>query len=190
MNQRIKTILKEFLDKQHLIPNEFWHTVLWLQENETLGFIRNGRIVWKDDQGKHEGNWQIFLRKCHSHWNENEILQRLKDYQLFFKRDTLTAREVLNCRNVEIRHRLLTKFGPERFFKELGGIIEHQDGDSQLIIINLGKNVEPMKVVKVRDATTKQFYFLRVPLSIRSCREAIAWTFGLTADEYNPIQET
>ena len=33
-------------------------------------------------------------------------------------------------------------------------------------------------------------FFLRVPPWMQTAREAIAWTFGLSADEYDPQQET
>lgn len=33
-------------------------------------------------------------------------------------------------------------------------------------------------------------YYLRVPPTIKRAKEAVAWTFGLKEDEYNPTQET
>jgi hypothetical protein len=33
-------------------------------------------------------------------------------------------------------------------------------------------------------------YFLRVPPETKTAREGVAWTFGLTADEYDPLKET
>jgi hypothetical protein len=106
---------------------------------------------------------------------------------LFLKGDKLTAREVLSCRNVEIRSLLLNQFGHERLIKELGGEVIHQEGDSQLINLNLGNITEAIRVVKVKDNTTKKYYILRVPPTVKTCRQAIAWTFGLEEDEYNLI---
>lgn len=37
---------------------------------------------------------------------------------------------------------------------------------------------------------TRKRYFLRVPPDITTPRQAVAWTFGLTADEYTPDTET
>ena len=123
MDKRIKEILRDFLDKQYLIPWRVWWDVLWIQRERTLGITRYRRFVWTDKRGKHESNWQNFFRKCKVHWNEHEILQCLKDYQLFFKLDTLTAQDVIYCSNVEIRRLLLNNFGPiilyQLFFRTL-----------------------------------------------------------------------
>ncbi len=114
---------------------------------------------------------------------------KLQDYLLFIKGDKLTAREILSCRNVEIRSLLLNQFGHEKLIKELEGKIIHQDGDSQLINLNLCNITEPIRVVKVKDSTTKKYYILRVPPTVITCKQVIAWTFGLE-EEYNPTMET
>lgn len=36
---------------------------------------------------------------------------------------------------------------------------------------------------------TRRSYFLRVPPHVRTCQAAVAWTFGLRADEYRPVAE-
>ncbi|MHA1385408.1 MAG: DUF6745 domain-containing protein [Candidatus Helarchaeota archaeon] len=190
MNKKTKEILKQFLAKQHLIPKRIWRDVLWLQKNEKLGITRDKRFIWNDNKGKHNSNWQNFFRSCKVNWNDHEILDSLVDYQLFFKLNSLTAREVLNCKNMEIRRLLMRAFDTKRLFRELGGIVEHQDGDSQLIIVKLGKNIDIMKIIKVKDSTTGEFYILRVPPAVHTCKEAIAWTFGMTVEEYKPIKET
>ena len=45
-------------------------------------------------------------------------------------------------------------------------------------------------VVKVQDFTTKEKYILRVPPHVRTCKEAIAWTFLMEESEYNPVIKT
>jgi hypothetical protein len=42
----------------------------------------------------------------------------------------------------------------------------------------------------VQDASTDREYYLRVPPTIQTVEEAVAWTFGLTAGEYRPARET
>jgi len=190
MHQKTKEILKDFLNKEHLIPSRLWRGILWLQDDRKIGITRDSRFFWIDKNGKHEGNLQNFFRKNKGRWKEYQILERLKDYQLFFKLDTLTAREILNCKNIEIRSLLMRRFGIDRLFRELGGFVEHQNGSSQLIVVDLGKSMAPMKLVKVQDATTKEIYVLAVPHTVHTCKEAIAWTFGLTKEEYKPIKET
>ena len=48
---------------------------------------------------------------------------------------------------------------------------------------------EPLVLVELENSTvepdgTRKRYFLRVPPNLRSAREAVAWTFGLSADDY------
>jgi hypothetical protein len=57
-------------------------------------------------------------------------------------------------------------------------------------MIPLRKNEEPIFLVKVKDPSLQVYYMLRVPPNVRTCKEAIAWTFGLSSEEYNPIMET
>ena len=50
-------------------------------------------------------------------------------------------------------------------------------------------------MVKVVNSTAEadgsfKDYFLRVPTTITSAREAVAWTFGKAADEYAPEVQT
>jgi hypothetical protein len=57
-------------------------------------------------------------------------------------------------------------------------------------MIPMGREEEPIMLVKVKDPSTGLIHLLRVPPTMRTCREAITWTFGMTGEEYNPIVET
>ncbi|GHO96910.1 hypothetical protein KSF_069580 [Reticulibacter mediterranei] len=60
-----------------------------------------------------------------------------------------------------------------------------------MIEVDLGNDPEGVAhYVQVRDASTQRQYYLRVPPSIRRADEAIAWTFGLDEQDYQPGQET
>jgi len=167
MEKRSKELIKKILGNEHLIPFRVWRDVLWLQEDESLGITRDKRFIWRDKIGSHEANWQNFFRKAKQSWKDSQIYHKLQDYLLFLKVDKLTAREILSCRNVEIRTLLLNQFGQD-----------------------LGNITEPIRVIKVRDSTTKKYYILRVPPTVKTCKQAIAWTFGMEEDEYDPIKET
>ena len=190
MEKKTKELLKTILENQNLIPWRVWRGFLWLQDDESLGISRKKRFTWKDKFGTYESNWQNFFRKAKGHWDDNQIKRRLQDYSLFLKGNKLTAREVLSCRNVEIRSILLTQFGYERLIQDLKAKVLHQEGVSQLIEITMGKHVENIRLVKVRDSTTKRFYLLRVPQTVWTCKQAVAWTFGMEEDDYIPIKET
>lgn len=190
MKDNTKSLIKDILKKEDQIPRVFWWNVLWLQESPKLGIMRNERIIWEDEKGEQETNWQNFFRKVKIPINDREIQQRLSDYLLLMKGEELTAHDVIQCRNAQIRSHLLKKFGYEKLIEELGAIILHEEGTSQLIHIDLGKYIEAIRLVKVQDSTTDEFYLLRVPPDMKTCNQAIAWTFGLEEDEYDPVQET
>lgn len=44
--------------------------------------------------------------------------------------------------------------------------------------------------VRVRDSSTGKFVFLSVPNDMFTCKDAIAWTFGLTSSEYDLFFQT
>lgn len=54
---------------------------------------------------------------------------------------------------------------------------------------------EPITMVCVKNSTmeadrTFRRYFLRVPPNMTTEKEAVAWTFGMQSEEYNPDVET
>ena len=121
-----------------------------------------------------------------------EAMDKLKDVILLMKLEegTLKAREIISCRNIEIRRILFARFGYERFVRDLKATVVNKDGEQELMILRWRKDEEPINLVKVKDSTTGKYYLLRVPPSIRTCREAIAWTFGLSAEDYEPLKES
>lgn len=96
--------------------------------------------------------------------------------------------------NVEVRRVLIERFGLENYLSTGNLIKVHQDDCGILYRMNL-QGDEPMLVVRVINSTpepdgTRKNYFLRVPPNMVRARQAVAWTFGLTEDEYHPLQET
>ncbi|MGW6422603.1 DUF6745 domain-containing protein [Nocardia sp. NPDC055053] len=57
------------------------------------------------------------------------------------------------------------------------------DGDEDVVMVEVVNSTpEP-------DGTNRT-YWLRVPPTTRTAREGVAWTFGLAADAYEPVQQT
>lgn len=108
--------------------------------------------------------------------------------------ESITLDRIASERNSEIRRVLMEKYGIARYVPDLGGEIIHRDlygvlyravtpSDGPIVLVKvLNSTPEP-------DGTFKEF-FLRVPPTISTAREAVAWTFGLTGDEYSPRKET
>jgi hypothetical protein len=97
--------------------------------------------------------------------------------------------------NVEIRRMMLEMYGLEAFIKDSGAQKVQEDKCGALYRQEFGDNHEDIVIVHVINSTpepdgTYNHYFLRVPPTTKTAREGIAWTFGMTADEYDPLKET
>jgi len=124
---------------------------------------------------------------------------------LLLPKEDLTITLILHCKNSTVQSRLINIYGDKEFFKALNATVIHKDGENELLRINLGYRSELM-MVKVVDTTTKQIHLLRVPSTVelkpatngsraimipmRTCKQAIAWTFGMKTAEYHPDGES
>ncbi|HLE99482.1 MAG TPA: hypothetical protein VI540_06245 [Gaiellaceae bacterium] len=108
--------------------------------------------------------------------------------------DAVTSRRVLRWTNAERRRVAIERIGLERFLLTLGAQVIQQDDHGRLWRMERQIDGEPFVAVEVVNATEEQdgsrrTYFLRVPPSTRTARQAVAWTFGLTRKEYDPTIE-
>ena len=105
--------------------------------------------------------------------------------------ETLTRDDFLNERDVEVRRAIQERMG-DRFVSELGGVVLDSGPRGTLYEVRLPA-ADPERVaryVQVQDVSTERRYVLRVPPSIQTATEAVAWSFALSAEEYAPKQET
>ena len=108
--------------------------------------------------------------------------------------DKFTRERLLEEPNAEIRRVLIERVGHERFLSLTEAKPIHDDRCGKLYRINL-PNDEPIVLIEVVNSTPEpegyfKHYFLRVPPQIATAREAVAWTFGMKAQEYLPGVET
>lgn len=108
--------------------------------------------------------------------------------------DWLTARRIREERNRELQRVMLERFGYDRFILELGAAPIQADEFGALYRVPRRYH-EPLALVHVTNSTpepdgTRKRYFLRVPPDMKTAREAVAWTFGMPAEEYDPEFET
>jgi hypothetical protein len=104
--------------------------------------------------------------------------------------ETLDRDDFVGERNVEAR-RIIQECLGGRFVEEIGA--RFVDGGDGGVLYEIELPNDPERVaryVQVRDPSTGREHFLRVPPSIQTAAEAVAWTFGCTTDEYHPAQET
>jgi hypothetical protein len=119
--------------------------------------------------------------------------------------EALTPREVLAQPNVEVRRAMVERLGTDWLLSacEAAGagmsVLEDEDRDAhgrrrRLLRLSLAGE-EPLMLVEVANATAEpgvsfKNYLLRVPPTMRTCHEAVAWTFSMSEDEYAPASET
>jgi len=108
--------------------------------------------------------------------------------------ESLPAAEVLSEPDVEVRRVMIERVGHERLIRDGGARRVAEDEMGILWQLDLVED-EPLVCVEVTDATPGpdsafKRYLLRVPPSVRTPREAVAWTFGVDTGEYRPAIET
>jgi hypothetical protein len=151
------------------------------------------RIMWYRDGRKHGIDADIY--GSITYYFEN-IRIPSKYYQAMSNPDLLTVEEVLGHTNQEVRYVGMKIVGFDRIMKHKNCKIIHKDEKKGQVLFTIsGIFEEPVAYVKVVNSTaepTGEFknYFLCVPPEVKSCKEAVAWTFRMTADEYMPSQET
>lgn len=190
----VEPMLMEILGNTDAFP--FWNNrrgILWILENQFGIGLQNSHII-----SQYEGRRRVFTPKTFflkprlTKPQEDEIRNELSQLMLFveLKHGTLKARDITSCRNAEYRRILMQRFGYEKFLKEMNGVIIHREGENTLVRVDWHKDEQPMKLVRVKDASTDRWYVLRVPPETKSVREGLGWTFGLNETEYRPVKET
>jgi hypothetical protein len=97
--------------------------------------------------------------------------------------------------NLEVRRWLIESYGHDRYFRESGGRVVHEDDYGRLWRLDIEGAVEPVMMVEVVDSTpspdgTRRTFLLRVPPGCRTAHEAVAATFGMEPDDYRPDDES
>jgi len=128
------------------------------------------------------------------------VLIRPEDAGWIEDRSVLTAAAITAQRNAEVRRVMTEAFGFDRYLEELGAKVLHEDRDLMgrprlLVQAQVPGQDEALTMIKVINSTPEpdghhKEYHLRVPPHMKSCNEAVAWTFGLDDREYKPLQET
>ena len=170
-------------------------------DEERFGITREGNVIWGFDSGcscpspwidcgdavYHVKEWKEFTVPAEEAFDadwQDACYANLKDYILLIN-DDIEPQKVLEVQNAEIRRYLIKRVGYENIKDKVQATVLHVDGDNELLKFNTGE-----LYVKVKDASTDREYLLYVEGNHATCKSAIAWTFGLTEKDYNPIIET
>lgn len=121
---------------------------------------------------------------------------------LWNNKDTLRADEILNIPNAEVRRCMVELIGYENFIKRAKPTVLDRDEKTGAVLYKVDMpdddRNEPLVVIKVIDGTSltdskgktyRKEYFLRVPPQMKTCSEAVAWTFNMDQKEYQKIEK-
>jgi hypothetical protein len=106
----------------------------------------------------------------------------------------ITPSMVLAERNAETRRCMIERIGPERFIAACGARLVATDATGKLWRRQFPDGfvwsvVEVVNGTPEPDGSFKRYY-LRVPPSVTTAREAVAWTYGLRPGQYQPQVRT
>jgi hypothetical protein len=115
-------------------------------------------------------------------------------HQVIERPDTITVGQIRTTGNLEVRRVLLERYGLDRYLRDADATLVQVDDYGRLWRCELPED-EPLTIVEVDNATaepdgTFATYLLRVPPTMRTAKEAVAWTFGMAADDYHPVMQT
>ncbi len=108
--------------------------------------------------------------------------------QVIMRSQTLTAKQILQQRSIEVRRAMIERYGIERLLREVHA--KKLDESAQGTLYRLEFPGDELTVVEVVCPSTGRKYFLCVPWWFQTVRQAVAWTFDLSAEQYQPITET
>lgn len=181
----------------HLAPNGLYTLACFneLVSGYRLGrmntvIVRRPKVLSCDDDGQlHSATGQCV--SYHDGWGFCAWHGVRVPDKVILSPEQLTRDDFLNEPNLEVRRIIQERMG-SRFVPELGGRVIESGPRGTLYEVRLPGD-DPERVahyVQVQDASTPRQYFLRVPPRIQTAAEAVAWSFNLSVEEYQPIQET
>lgn len=161
----------------------------WLGDEVAL-LVRRPTVLALDAAGRlHNASGKcVEYRDGWGYYAWHEVLVSAR---IILEPETLTRDDFLQEANLEIRRIIQERMG-ERFVTELGGRVLDIGARGTLYEVRLPED-DPERVaryVQVQDASTPRSYFLRVPPTVQTVAEAVAWTFSLTSEEYHPERES
>ncbi|HEY1387987.1 MAG TPA: hypothetical protein VGF38_05540 [Ktedonobacterales bacterium] len=161
----------------------------WLASNDAV-IVRRPAVLTRDADGRlhsatgkcveYRDGWGFYA------WHGVRVPERV-----IHAPETLTREDFLGENDVEVRRVIQERMG-DRFVSTLGGQVIDVGPRGTLYEVRLLED-DPEGVaryVQLQDASTARQYFLRVPSTIQTAEEAVAWSFQLTVEEYRPAQET
>jgi hypothetical protein len=164
-----------------ILPNE---RSCWLSERPTtIRIDTNGRLHAADGPAlTYRDGWSVFA------WKGVLVPSWIID-----RPERINVRSIAANHDPQIRRCMIDILTPQRFIAEGGAYRVSQDETG--VLWRQRWRWEAWAAVEVVNGTAEpdgshKRYFLQVPPTVRSPREAVAWTYGLTEQRYRPKLRT
>lgn len=158
----------------HCSCNDSWDEGMNAFNNQPL----NGQLVvdFSDNYLSTHEDWLPELKKT-----TNTL------YKVLNGKD-VAPKDIIGLPNAEIRRAVIEIVGHEALVKD-AKTIDDSSIDGKLLVIKLPED-EDLKLLHVKDPSTDREYFLRVPPTMKTAKQARAWTFGFEPEAFNLEIET
>jgi len=148
------------------------------------------RIIWYKDGRKHGLD-------ADKHGSITYYYENIRIPPHFFTNpESLTLEEVLGHRNTEVKYVGMKIIGMKKVLLHKDTKIIHTDKEKDMVLFQFNVGLtDPVSYLKVVNSTQEhdgsyKNYYLCVPPNMKTCKEAVAWTFRMEEEEYKPSQET
>lgn len=187
LDENAQELLKNYLRvKKSFIEFEPYKNLCLVCE-APQSFLLNQRHFLHNDNGP-----AITFRDGYKVFSLNGVTVSPK---LLEQPESITIEEITRETNVELRRIMIQRYGVERYTEDSGAKIIDSDQYGTLYKKEQQSD-EPIVIVKVINATPEpdgsgpKQYFLRVPPHIVTAKEAVAWTFNMSDQEYQPSEQS
>jgi hypothetical protein len=162
-----------------------------LRDCRNLSELPEGLVVtsWVDVAGTKIRSLPASLKGVQLRWRGVAV-----DERVAFRPELITAEEILAEPNAERRRVLLERMGYEAFLSRAKAKTLDEDRDAggprRLVRVTMTDD-EDLVCVSVICPSTGRQYVIRVPPTVTTCHQAVAWVAGFDdAGEYKPLAES
>jgi hypothetical protein len=164
--------------------------LFWIREDDVIAVPRPSMLVVDDRLHCESGPAVAWPNgKRYWFWRGVQVPQRVVEQPA-----SIAPKDIDNEFNLEVRRVMLERYGPDRYMRDAGAELTHED-DCGRLWRRPQADDEDLVMVEVVNSTPEpdgsfKNYWLRVPPDMRSAKEAVAWTFNVAAERYELEAET
>jgi hypothetical protein len=105
-------------------------------------------------------------------------------------RGTITMADIQAEANSESQRIMIERFGYDRYLSESGAVAIQEDEFGRLYELPGGHKLARLLNSTANDDGTINEYFLPVPREMQTAHQAVAWSFGMTVEQYQPALQS